>query len=56
MKIHFLTIAQKELNDALDWYSEQSDGLGNENFSMNWIEPSAEPLLILNPVWKLNQD
>ena len=30
MKIHFLTIAQKELNDAVDWYNEQADGLGNE--------------------------
>lgn len=30
MKIHFLSIAQKELNDAVDWYNEQSDGLGNE--------------------------
>src|SRR5664280_264014 len=30
MKIHFLTIAQQELNDAVDWYNEQADGLGNE--------------------------
>ena len=30
MKIHFLTIAQKDLNDAVDWYNEQADGLGNE--------------------------
>jgi plasmid stabilization system protein ParE len=30
MKIHFLSIAQKELNDAVDWYNEQVDGLGNE--------------------------
>ena len=30
MKIHFLSIAQKELNDAVDWYNEQADGLGNE--------------------------
>ena len=30
MKIDFLTIAQKELADAVDWYNEQSDGLGNE--------------------------
>ena len=30
MKIHFLTIAHKEINDAVDWYNEQSDGLGNE--------------------------
>ena len=30
MKINFLTIAQKELNDAVNWYNEQSDGLGNE--------------------------
>jgi plasmid stabilization system protein ParE len=30
MKIHFLSIAQKELNDAVNWYNEQADGLGNE--------------------------
>lgn len=30
MKIQFLTIAQKELADAVDWYNEQADGLGNE--------------------------
>ncbi|HDQ03632.1 MAG TPA: type II toxin-antitoxin system RelE/ParE family toxin [Deltaproteobacteria bacterium] len=30
MKIEFLTIAQKELADAVDWYNEQADGLGNE--------------------------
>jgi hypothetical protein len=30
MKIRFLSIAQKELNDAVDWYNEQSDGLGHE--------------------------
>jgi hypothetical protein len=30
MKIHFLTIAQKELDDAVAWYNEQSGGLGNE--------------------------
>ena len=23
MKIHFLSIAQKELNDAVNWYNEQ---------------------------------
>jgi plasmid stabilization system protein ParE len=30
MKISFLTPAQKELNDAVDWYNEQSTALGNE--------------------------
>jgi len=30
MKIHFLSIAEKELNDAVDWYNEQADGLGKE--------------------------
>jgi plasmid stabilization system protein ParE len=30
MKIHFLSIAEKELHDAVDWYNEQADGLGKE--------------------------
>lgn len=30
MKIHFLTIAQKEVEEAVAWYNEQSEGLGRE--------------------------
>ncbi|MCX5885458.1 MAG: type II toxin-antitoxin system RelE/ParE family toxin [Proteobacteria bacterium] len=30
MKVRFLTLAQQELDDAVDWYNEQADGLGKE--------------------------
>jgi plasmid stabilization system protein ParE len=30
MKVRFLTLAQQELDDAVDWYNEQVDGLGQE--------------------------
>ena len=30
MKISFLSLAQKELDDAVIWYDEQASGLGTE--------------------------
>ncbi|MBN1662219.1 MAG: type II toxin-antitoxin system RelE/ParE family toxin [Deltaproteobacteria bacterium] len=30
MKVRFLTLAQQELDDAVNWYNEQVDGLGQE--------------------------
>ena len=30
MKVRFLTLAQQELDDAVNWYNEQADGLGKE--------------------------
>lgn len=30
MKVRFLTLAQQELDDAVDWYNEQADNLGKE--------------------------
>jgi plasmid stabilization system protein ParE len=30
MKVRFLTLAQRELDDAVAWYNEQADGLGKE--------------------------
>jgi len=30
MKVRFLILAQQELDDAVDWYNEQADGLGKE--------------------------
>lgn len=30
MKVRFLTLAQKELDDAVLWYNQQADGLGRE--------------------------
>lgn len=30
MKVRFLALAQKELDDAVSWYDEQSDNLGKE--------------------------
>lgn len=30
MKVRFLALAQRELDDAVDWYEEQSSGLGRE--------------------------
>ena len=30
MKVSFLLLAQKELDDAVAWYSEQASGLGIE--------------------------
>jgi len=55
MKIHFLSIAQKELNDAVNCIMNRLMDWAT-NFSMNWTEPSAEPLHTLNPVRRLNQD
>lgn len=30
MKVRFLTLAQQELDDAVDWYNEQADNLRKE--------------------------
>ena len=30
MKVNFLSLAQKELDDAVAWYNEQASGLGIE--------------------------
>ena len=30
MKVSFLSLAQKELDDAVAWYNEQASGLGIE--------------------------
>jgi plasmid stabilization system protein ParE len=30
MKVQFLALAQKELDDAVDWYNGQATGLGRE--------------------------
>lgn len=30
MKVRFLALAQKELDDAVSWYNEQSEDLGKE--------------------------
>ena len=30
MKLRFLAIAQRELDDAVSWYDQQADGLGQE--------------------------
>jgi hypothetical protein len=30
MNLHFLLPAQQELDDAVVWYNQQADGLGNE--------------------------
>jgi plasmid stabilization system protein ParE len=30
MKVRFLTLANKELDDAVAWYNEQADGLGKD--------------------------
>jgi len=30
MKVRFLSVAEKELRDAFDWYESQTPGLGNE--------------------------
>ncbi|MFZ3157253.1 MAG: hypothetical protein WA124_07090 [Smithella sp.] len=52
MKIHFLSIAEKELNDAVDWYNEQADGLGKE--FLDQLDRAIRRAV--NPLWKLNQD
>lgn len=28
MKIRFLTLAQREVDDAVNWYEQQTEGLG----------------------------
>ncbi|MBI4412563.1 MAG: type II toxin-antitoxin system RelE/ParE family toxin [Deltaproteobacteria bacterium] len=30
MKVRFLSLAEREVNDAVAWYNEQSDNLGRE--------------------------
>ena len=30
MKVHFLTLAQQELDNAVVWYNQQTEGLGQE--------------------------
>ncbi|MGD0237098.1 MAG: hypothetical protein ABSC55_21515 [Syntrophorhabdales bacterium] len=30
MKVRFLALAQRELDDAVTWYNDQVDGLGQE--------------------------
>jgi hypothetical protein len=54
VKVSFLSLAQKELVDAVAWYNEPTFGLGIE-FLVSWTEPFGGPRLFLCPVQKSNQ-
>jgi hypothetical protein len=55
VKVSFLSLAQKELDDAVAWYSEQASGLGIE-FLDERTELFGAPQLFPCPVQKLNQE
>jgi hypothetical protein len=55
VKVSFLSLAQKELDDAVAWYSEQASALGIE-FLDELDRAVRQPQLFACPVQKLNQE